>query len=280
MNASRARTSAAQRLHPAMTSAEAIGQALLGGAAQYEARCAAILDTDDPEAVHGARVALRRMRSTLRGFKDMLSGKQGDRLNEVLAERFRELGPLRDADVQAAALAGKQGQRVGARAAALRREIRDTLARREGRTLTARVSELLADPDRLFTGTRRRRLAAAPVGLMAGRAMQVAWTELLAFGTDLDALSPGELHDFRKRTKDLRYLTELFLPLYPDRDARHMLKLLKSLQDALGVMNDLHVMADKAPDDADRRDEDARDSVRKLWKHLRDSPAWWAETRG
>lgn len=270
-----------------MTAAEALGRALLAGAADYEASCQAILARDEPEDVHAARVALRRMRSVLRGFGDMLSDKHASRLNEVLAGLFRRLGPLRDADVQAAALRGAAARRKAAVAAGLRSKLRDQLAAPDGSDLTERIGAFLAKPERLFKGDRRRRLATAPVGLIGARAMQMAWTELLSFGPDLDVLTADELHDFRKRAKDLRYLTELFAPLFEGNDARRMLKRLKTLQDALGTLNDLHVMSGGAtgpaeaalPEDAPQREAEARKSVRETWARLIRSPVWWTLPR-
>ncbi|MBU3031465.1 CHAD domain-containing protein [Paracoccus marinaquae] len=269
-------------LTPGMSAEEAFRLALRRGAATYEARRAAILSEDGtPEDVHAARVALRRMRSVLRGFSDMLTEKAERRLQRNLAERFRFLGPLRDADVQAEALTGDPGKEAAAKAAELRAGVRAELAKSDEPALPGQIEALLADDERLIRGDRCRRLAAAPVAVLASRALQVAWTELLAFGDDPTALPAVDLHEFRKRAKDFRYLSETFGPLCPGKAASASLKQLKVLQDSLGTLNDLHVMAGgedsgPLPHDAEEREAVARTSATDAWRKLRKAPLWWA----
>lgn len=274
-----------ETIHPDQSAAQALAFALRRGALTYETRRAAILGEDGtPEDVHGARVALRRTRSVLRGFSDMLAPKLAARLQQDLAQRFRALGPLRDADVQAEALSGSgdAGTQAADRARELRASVRAELAGSDTPPLTEVIESVLEKDDKLISGDRRRRLAEAPVGVIASRALQVAWTELLCFGAEPDQLPPESLHEFRKRAKDLRYLTELFGPLFPGKAPRASLKHLKSMQDSLGLLNDLHVMAgpgakDAAlPHDAEAREKDARKAARAAWQDLRRAPLWWA----
>ncbi|MDO5371653.1 CHAD domain-containing protein, partial [Paracoccus sp. (in: a-proteobacteria)] len=222
-----------------MSGLQAFRRLIEQGAATHDAQIEPILTSDDPEAVHRARVALRRMRSTVRGFADMLSPDAGGRLEAVLAERFRRLGPLRDADVHAGELAGTPaGDEAARQAADLRKALRAELRDDAWVPLSDEVARLL-DGSRLVRGGRRRRLAEASVQVIASRALQVAWTEMLAFGNDLGRLSEDDLHDFRKRAKDMRYLSEFFGPLWPGRPEAEMVRRMAKMQDALGTLNDL-----------------------------------------
>lgn len=271
-------------LDPRTTSLDAFRRLLREGAAVYDARRAAILTSDDPEHVHQARVALRRLRSLLRGFSIMLTGKTAGRLSDLLTNRFHMLQPVRDADVRAAALAGTDGAANAARqAAALRAEIRETLAQGGSLSLKVEIETLLHETTSTVRGARRQRLAAAPVGVVASYALQTAWVELLAFGPDLKALSPGDLHSFRKRAKDMRYLSDFFGPLFQD-DRKPMLKKLPKIQDALGIVNDIDNLraaqanqdAPALPPDADAIEAKALKAGQKAWKTLRATKPWWS----
>ena len=61
-------------------------------------------------------------------------------------------------------------------------------------------------------------------------------------GSRITPASPAEdLHDLRKRCKELRYLLEVFTPLLDPADARAAVKELKLLQDVLGTFQDSEV---------------------------------------
>ncbi|MBU2958244.1 CHAD domain-containing protein [Paracoccus sp. 1_MG-2023] len=242
----------------------------------HDRKRAAILTSDDPEAVHQARVALRRMRSLLRGFRDMLSPGTFKALDGLLKARADQLGPLRDADVQAEALGTPQAQSA---ADDLRAELRATFQAETALSLKIEVERVLHDRNRAIRGDRRRRLADAPLPVIASRALQVAWTELLAFGPDLGRLDPEELHDFRKRSKEMRYLSEFFGRLF-DSDAAPMQKRMARMQDALGVVNDLVTMrarGSELPKGADKTEAKARARAAKAWDKLRGAPVWWTD---
>lgn len=266
------------------TGLDALRRLLREGAAAYDARRASILTSDDPEHVHQARVALRRLRSLVRGFSDMLTGRTAGKLSDLLADRFRMLGPLRDADVHAEALTGSdEAEAAAAEAARLRADIREALADDKSLSLKMEIEVLLHETTSAVRGARRQRLATAPVGVMASRALQTAWTELLAFGPDLRTLSPGDLHSFRKRAKDMRYLSEFFGTLFED-DRKPMLKKMSEMQDALGIVNDIANMraaqadenAPALPQDADRIEAEALKAGQKAWKKLRATAPWWS----
>lgn len=62
------------------------------------------LDSSDIEGIHGMRVAIRRLRSAIRGFLPILPRKLLKRLNAKLKEIADDLGTVRDQDVAIVAL--------------------------------------------------------------------------------------------------------------------------------------------------------------------------------
>lgn len=263
---------------------DALRRLLRENAVVHETHRSAILTRDDPEHVHQARVALRRMRTLIRGFGDMLSPQVRRRIGDILKDRFKVLGPLRDADVQAMALAGQpQAEAAAATAAELRQALRDDLAADTGLSLKMQIETILHDTASAIRGDHRQRLSQGPVGIIASRALHVAWTELLSFGPDLNRLSPDDLHEFRKRAKDMRYLAEFFGTLFAGKPD-NMLKRMAKMQDALGIVNDLQVMRMRQhldgmalPEDADRIEAKSRQQAQKGWQRLRATPVWWAD---
>jgi CHAD domain-containing protein len=75
---------------------------------------------------------------------------------------------------------------------------------------------------------------------------------MVAQGSAIDDTSPAEdLHELRKRGKELRYLLEFFGPLWPDDVVKPLVKSLKGLQDVLGTHQDREVQADHLRELAD-----------------------------
>ena len=80
---------------------------------------------------------------------------------------------------------------------------------------------------------------------MAGERIRTVYKKMVALGSDIDDTSPAEdLHELRKRGKELRYLLEFFGGLWPSSVAKPMVKTLKGLQDVLGTHQDREVQAD------------------------------------
>jgi CHAD domain-containing protein len=87
---------------------------------------------------------------------------------------------------------------------------------------------------------------------VAGRRIRKVYKRMVAMGSAIDETSPpGDLHDLRKRGKELRYLLELFGCLWPDEVVKPMVKTLKGLQDVLGTHQDREVQADHLRELAD-----------------------------
>ena len=80
---------------------------------------------------------------------------------------------------------------------------------------------------------------------MAGGRIRTVYARMVDMGAAIDDTSPADdLHDLRKRGKELRYLLELFGGLWPADVVKPMVKTLKGLQDVLGPHQDREVQAD------------------------------------
>ena len=237
---------------PPAEAARLLALRLLDDAAAAHARLA---DPGDAEALHDFRVAVRRLRSTLRAYRPALEGSLSKRLERALKQLGRATGGGRDAEVQlawlrAAAPELAPSQRHGGRWLAARLE-----AKREAGYAAA--GEHLEDTFADLAGDLRRRLgvyraevrldgaAAAPAfAATAGEALQAAAGEL---GERLAAVAEaGDVeaaHEARIAGKRLRYLLE---PLAEEvEEAGALVKRLKGLQELLGELHDAHVLEDE-----------------------------------
>jgi CHAD domain-containing protein len=208
-----------------------------------------------PEAVHQSRVALRRLRSVLRVFRDATDGPELRSLDARLREVVAVLGPARDWDVF---LAGT-GHEVGAafaedaRVAAL---LRAAEARRSAAydaavamvgapgwraLLIDALAVLLARPWRDTDQAEHRAAQDLPARAFGRLVLDRRWSRLRRAGADFATLSAEQLHELRLDGKRLRYAAEVFAPLFDDRRARRFLRRLGRLQDGLGIANDAAV---------------------------------------
>ena len=217
---------------------------------------------EDPEAVHSARVAVRRLRSDLRTFRSVLDpawsgplrdelGWLGSSLGEVrdldvlgdrlagrledlgLTERPRDGGEVRPADRPEDRVAGTRliGGVQAARSAARERllaELRSDryIALLEGLVAASAEPQVLAE-------AADRRAASALVPLMAG-----PWKHLERACRAIADDSPDEvLHAARIRAKRARYAAEALAPLV-GAPARRFGRAAARLQDVLGEHQD------------------------------------------
>lgn len=217
---------------------------------------------DDPEGVHQARVATRRLRSDLRTFRPMLDAAWADALRDELRWLGTELGRVRDADVLL--------ERLEARVATLpdpeRAGAATLLAERHAARTRDRVALLdaMTSPRYLALLDRLVDAARAPRGLEAHpshprrRARRLArrpWKQLRRTVRALpDDPTDGQLHEVRKRAKHARYAFEAVAPVSPRRVARLATRI-SDLQDVLGEQHDAIGAADWLRDAAADHDE-------------------------
>ncbi len=207
---------------------------------------------EDPEGVHRARVATRRLRSHLRTFGPLVDEEWSDRLRAELQWLGAELGHVRDADV----LLGKIEIHADAlptdlHAASL--AITDSLRTQRDRdraTLLAamRSPRYVSLLDDLIDGAlapqmradRRDDLVVDSVRRMTRHPRKRLRTTVKALP---DAPSADDLHEVRKRAKQTRYAYEA-IALVVGTSARRTAARLTELQDLLGDHHDATVAFD------------------------------------
>ena len=237
---------AVRRLGPSPSAGDAIRNALAASVARLVAHDPGVRLGDDPEDVHQARVATRRLRSDLRTFSDLLDPDWTQSLRHDLKSIGHDLGAVRDTEVLLDRLRA-HAERLPARDQAAARKIIQRLLQRwdaaRGDLRVAlgstRYRELL---DRLVDAARE---PAFVPGAADDRAADVLpplvtkpWEELNAAVEELpDDPSDDALHQVRIRAKRCRYAAEAVAPAVGKR-AHSFAKAIADLQDVLGEHQD------------------------------------------
>lgn len=209
---------------------------------------AALRRGEDP--IHATRVAIRKLRSTLRVFADAFDPGVATRLDEELSWCAGILGHVRDHEVQRArfaqAVANLPGEWVLGPVAA---DIETTLAA-EQRSYRADVNTVLAG-DRYAAlinaldtlDTEVQPLSRRKVTSLANKAGKKARTRLKAAIAG-EAGDDEALHRARKAFKRARYAAELATPLHGKKRSKETIRRYKHVQEVLGEHQDSLVAAD------------------------------------
>ncbi len=217
-----------------------------------EANLPGTLEDLDTEFLHDLRVSIRRARSVLRELDGVFDPDRRQALRDELKWAQQLTGPVRDLDVQLlewnALVAPLPADRVSELAA-----LRAVLARRRARELTrmrrglrtARFTAALRAWESLATDGEGGELAGEPIESVAGARIRKVYRRMVRDGSSItDDSHPEELHDLRKRGKELRYLLELFGGPFPSDVVKPMVSSLKDLQDVLGRFQDRAVQVE------------------------------------
>lgn len=232
-----------------MTSPDEPREPVLGEAIEDQA-LAVLAAIDDLRlaplgAVHEARVALRRLRGSLKGFRPMLASAE---MTELAGDLRWLAGELSDArDVQVAGeriLAGLEwveaGEETGELLAALEQLSRDSAERAAAALLDPRLSDLQGRLKRLLIGRTEE-------GAHSQAVQERISGNLGRLLGHLDNLDDRNLHDVRKRVKRARAMlgtaasTRQVLPHRSG--AGRVLRALRDLSDHLGFYQDAVVTA-------------------------------------
>ncbi|MDQ6828412.1 MAG: CHAD domain-containing protein [Gemmatimonadota bacterium] len=214
-------------------------------------------DPDDAEALHDFRVAIRRLRSSLRAYREQLEGSVSTKTRRMLGKLASATGASRDDEVHLAWL-DEQAAHGTARQRHGFNWLRDHLKARKEED----DGELRREVRRDFERVRRRldrRLRHYRVEMQLGESRpassgrEVTGHILIALARELDdALKrvhsiedEAEAHRARIAGKRLRYALE---PLRVDPELNRLivplLELLKTLQDQLGDVHDASVFSE------------------------------------
>jgi CHAD domain-containing protein len=200
---------------------------------------------DDPEAVHQARVATRRLRSDLRTFEKFVDEQWAGELRAELRWLGAELGAVRDIEVQRDRLRSHAEQLPHAEADAARRVIRrldaDRAAARSDLLMTlnepryeqlrAKLGAAAARP--IYTAG-----ALAPAADALREVVHMRWKKIRRAVNQLgDNPADEELHAIRVRAKQCRYAAEASEPAF-GKPAVRLARAMARVQDVLGEHHD------------------------------------------
>lgn len=195
------------------------------------------------EALHQARVAVRRLRSAFTLFKPLFDGNELSRLKDEFRWLAGTLGEARNLDVlmTKAKDADLRDRLSAAREVACDGAI-DALSSSRARALMLDFNEWLHCADALAApDTKEQREAPAPE--FAGAVLERMRKRLKKRGASLAAIDDEHRHEVRKDAKKLRYATEFLGPLFDSkkgvRRRKRLLSAIEDLQDHLGALNDV-----------------------------------------
>jgi CHAD domain-containing protein len=227
---------------PAVQGACAVALAYLDDATAAAARLG---DGSDREALHAFRVAIRRLRVTVRaypGIHETVPRKQRRRLRKLA----RATNAARNAEVQLEWFNERSARFTAAQRAALA-PFRARLRARRRSELTQAQQKLQRWFGKLERKLRRCLAALqAAAGLHEAPFRAVAAATLVQYAGELDArlakvtqsTDAEQLHATRIAAKRVRYLLEPLEPGLPD--GTPLLERLKQLQDLFGALTDAH----------------------------------------
>jgi inorganic triphosphatase YgiF len=226
----------ATQVRAGMTPLEAARAIVSTALEQLQANEEGLLTSDDPEFVHQARVAMRRMRSALRLFAKPIGRSRADAWRRALGRATQSLGAARDWDVfvtetlPALPASPEVVVRARRRQARARLRARKAIGSRAYALAILRISRWLCATEKPHAGTTLEEFAAKRLDKRHAR--------LVADLGKLARASTEERHRTRIDAKRLRYVVEGLAPALDATQARRYAKLLSQLQDALGRAND------------------------------------------
>jgi CHAD domain-containing protein len=196
-----------------------------------------LAENSDPEALHDFRVALRRLRSVLRAYRDCL-GKLPKKLRRDLKHTARATSAGRDAEVFLEWLNAPSSFPASERSA--REWLQQRLEQMRDTAYSQLRSEIPADFTVLAKRLHRRLAAsrnAASYGEVTASCLHAQITNLAADLARVRSVEDAELiHAARIQAKRLRYLIEPLSRRLPD--ASTGVKRLRAFQDETGALCD------------------------------------------
>jgi CHAD domain-containing protein len=241
---------APERLDSSATAGAVVRRAIAASAARLLRHDPGLRLGGEPEDVHQARVATRRLRSDLRTFASLLDPDWAGSLSEELRWLAAELGRVRDAEVLAERLQATAsrlpGTDVEAGRAVAASLVGGVAGARDGLLAAIREPRYVALLDRLVEAARAPALtaeASAPARKVLPGLVAVPWSRLWRDGRRLDGNSPDEeLHALRIRAKRCRYAAEAAAPVM-GAPATRFASAVTALQTVLGEHQDAVIAA-------------------------------------
>ena len=196
----------------------------------------AIIVGRDPEAVHQARVAMRRLRTAFSFFRPAIRQGEFARLRQKLRDFTLLFGKARNIDVFLARHRQELRSTDRKRLSVARDEayagVIAAMGTQQTRGLFLELVEWAASDDWV------RGCADGPIEAFAGKQLDKIWKKLKRKGSKLPDLEEEELHRLRITTKKLRYALEFVAALYSKKRTRKFTKTLEKIQNCLGQLHD------------------------------------------
>lgn len=230
---------------------EGVRRVSLGFLAEARASLSRLREGEDDEALHDLRVALRRLRSTLRAYPSAVRGAIPKKRRALLRELVQYTNAGRDAEVQIAWIdrtaeslppAARHGAEAWRRSLAqIRDEVYGSLRSEKLDVLDALLGRLETDLDEYVVVHRvSQETVGACFGTLVAAAARAHLDELLEMLARVRSVEDEAVaHEARIVGKRLRYVLEPMKGHVEEADAA--IAVLKRLQELLGELQDLAV---------------------------------------
>lgn len=204
-----------------------------------------VRESDDPEFIHQARVAIRRLRSAIRLWRPLLPAGFVSRFDPRWRALAMQLGDARNWDVFLSETLPPLLASFPTHAE-LELLSRHALKRGASNRKAARATLKTADYSHLLLEFTAATLALpeadAPVlKIFARRCLEKRAKRIAPLATQAQGGDAALRHRLRVALKRLRYALEFFAPLFPGRRRQSYHQSASCLQDLLGRMNDLEI---------------------------------------
>ncbi len=230
-------------LDPAMTATEAFREIAFSCLRHFRRNEDLLLTHHNGEALHQARVALRRLRSAFSIFRDSIGGDRPTELAGEVRWLAGQLADARDLDVMIARLGEEETSEalLSARTNAWAQAVEAVESARARQLMLAMAEWLTLGPHLSGAGDQSLPDTAA-------RILHALERKVKKKGRHLAERDDVARHALRKQAKKLRYATDFFATLYKGkRERKHFrafLSSLEELQEELGLLNDLATAPD------------------------------------
>jgi len=235
----------------------------------------------DPEALHQARVAMRRLRTAFALFRPALRRKALEPWRAELRQLLEPFGIARNLDVYLDRHGDELGWRDQHKLKAARSETYDRIAESlKGPRVRAFMDGLV---EWAISSEWHRPAADKPVVRFAARRLDRAWKKVRKGASHLADLEEKQLHRLRIDIKELRYSVEFLASLHRRKQARRYAASLEAMQECLGSIHDdivsRQIVADYALMPGAQGDAAARNrpikQLRSRFKRLKKAGPYW-----
>ena len=208
----------------------------------------------DSEALHQARVALRRLRSAFALFRPILRDDDYERLRLELRWFTAQLGDARNLDVylERQLPDEERGSLTGMREQTYDRVIEAMNSQRQRDLMLDLVGWIALGDWRSGKPARR------PIAPYAEKRLERLWATITAPAADIAAMDEVDRHALRIQVKKMRYAVEFLSGVFPDEadKQKRFAADVEDLQEELGKLNDLVTARELAMADSSAQTEE------------------------